>query len=32
MFEQVPIYELACTPDQSAVLALEKALKGELPR
>lgn len=28
VLETVPVFELACTPDESAVLALEGALKG----
>ena len=28
--ENIPVYYLACTPDESAVIALEKALEGEI--
>jgi hypothetical protein len=29
LISQVPIYELSCTPDESAVIALKNAMKGE---
>jgi hypothetical protein len=29
LIDQVPIYELSCTPDESAVIALKNAMKGE---
>lgn len=28
--ENIPVFHLACTPDESAVIALEKALEGEI--